>query len=187
MMPRKHAGAAAACLLLAAAAPCAGAAIRGSTTLTSALQPAYSDLVSAMSTGGSSPGGGEGGLASGFGSLQTFNETRLADMEVGALPLTQLFTPAGIAAAQKSAGCEGTAWRSRMEAVHGLVEHSYILTLPRPGKFVATAEQAERCAHGHTTSPHTATHAATHTATHVESSRRRSRASSTTLCTASHT
>lgn len=144
MMPRKHAGAAAACLLLAAAAPCAGAAIRGSTTLTSALQPAYSDLVSAMSTGGSSPGGGEGGLASGFGSLQTFNETRLADMEVGALPLTQLFTPAGIAAAQKSAGCEGTAWRSRMEAVHGLVEHSYILTLPRPGKFVATAEQAER-------------------------------------------
>lgn len=69
----------------------------------------------------------------------------LADIEPGNLPLDRVFTKAGMQAARTSAGCENKPdWISRMNAVHDLVAHTYILTLPRKSKVVAAVDTAER-------------------------------------------
>jgi hypothetical protein len=67
-------------------------------------------------------------------------------LEAGNLPITKVFTRAGLDAAANSAGCGNKPeWRSRLAAVHDLVAHTYILTLPRPAKVDAATDTAERC------------------------------------------
>lgn len=66
-------------------------------------------------------------------------------LEAGNLPITKVFTRAGLDAAANSAGCGNKPeWRSRLAAVHDLVAHTYILTLPRPAKVNAATDTAER-------------------------------------------
>jgi hypothetical protein len=65
-------------------------------------------------------------------------------LEAGHLPLQELFTSEGLAAASKSAGCQADEWKSRMSAVHSLVAQTYILTLPRKNKVEAAMQAAER-------------------------------------------
>jgi hypothetical protein len=66
-------------------------------------------------------------------------------LDPGNLPITKVFTRAGLDAAANSAGCGNKPeWRSRMAAVHDLVAHTYILTLPRENKVNAATDAAER-------------------------------------------
>lgn len=70
----------------------------------------------------------------------------IAKLEPGNLPITDVFTRAGLDAAATSAGCDNQPeWRVRLSAVHNLVAHTYILTLPRPTKVTAATDTAERC------------------------------------------
>lgn len=66
-------------------------------------------------------------------------------LEPGNLPITKVFTRAGLDAAANGAGCGNKPeWRSRLAAVHDLVAHTYILALPRPTKINAATDTAER-------------------------------------------
>ena len=65
-------------------------------------------------------------------------------LKAGHLPLQEVFTSEGLHAASNSAGCQKEEWRSRMSAVHDLVAHTYILTLPRKKKVEAAMQAAER-------------------------------------------
>ena len=74
-------------------------------------------------------------------------------LEPGNLPITKVFTRAGLDNAANSAGCGNKPeWRSRLAAVHDLVAHTYILALPRETKINAATDTAERyaaCASSH--------------------------------------
>ena len=67
----------------------------------------------------------------------------VSKLDAGNMPLTDLFTADGLEAAARSAACnEGM--RVRLAAVHDLVAHTYILTLPRESKVHAAVDAAER-------------------------------------------
>ena len=69
----------------------------------------------------------------------------IGKLEPGNLPITDVFTRAGLDAAVTAARCENKPeWRVRLSAVHNLVAHTYILTLPRPAKVAAATDTAER-------------------------------------------
>lgn len=67
------------------------------------------------------------------------------ELEPGNLPFEDIFTSEGLDLASKSAGCQQSKeWLSRMSAVHELVAHTYILTLPRPAKVHSAMTAAAR-------------------------------------------
>merc|ERR1719453_378849 len=87
-------------------------------------------------------GGGDDGGSSAPVMRKTLN---VAKLEAGNLPITEVFTRAGLDAAATGAGCNNKPeWRSRLAAVHNLVAHTYILTLPRTAKVNAATDAAER-------------------------------------------
>ena len=66
-------------------------------------------------------------------------------LEPGEIPIVKVLTEEGLHAARSSAGCESQpAWADRMSAVHNLVEHTYILSLPRQAKVAAATDTAVR-------------------------------------------
>lgn len=84
-----------------------------------------------------------------FGGLKqhlvpAMQSVRYETMEPGPRPLASLFTEEGMEGASTSTGCHTEDWRSRMSAVHSLVAHTYILTLPRKPKVEAAMDAAER-------------------------------------------
>ena len=76
--------------------------------------------------------------------VPAMQSVRYETMEPGPRPLASLFTEEGMEGASTSTGCHTEDWRSRMSAVHSLVAHTYILTLPRKPKVEAAMDAAER-------------------------------------------